>query len=93
MGISLHHSLVTSQLLGERDAHLLLVRLQMWSLHHLVNVLDLAFYDTQSMNISRCYLLIESKTTFFGFLSGGSLCQDKLYQAGSASTSLFLKGF
>ena len=38
----------------------------MWLFHHLVNVLDLAFYDTHSMKTGRCYLLKESKTTFLG---------------------------
>ena len=30
---------------------------------------------------------------FFGFFSGGSLWQNKLYQAGPVSTSLLMKGF
>ena len=59
MGMFLHHNLVISQLLRERDTHLLIVRLQMWLFHHLVNVLELAFYDIHSMKTSRCYLLIE----------------------------------
>ena len=50
----------------------------MWLFHYLVNVLDLAFYDTHSMKTGRCYLLIESKTTFFGFFSGGSLWQKQI---------------
>ena len=93
MGISLHLNFVISEQIRERDAHFftsetLDVVISSFGKRARPGILRYPQHEDRQMLFAD-----REQDNFFGFFSGGSLWQNKLYQAGPVSTSLLMKGF